>query len=344
MRWRNLLLAALILPGPSLRAQERGCPASAVFLALEGEVRGYTLRANGPVAPCQVLAGPDTLLSTARSIAFSRDGALHVAQFLSNGQVNVFSPSANGNLAPLRTVFTLANDLVSIAVDSQGNDFVFSPRQGEIVFLPTGTVGTPAPRIALDAAGVTSVAIDRDDNLLVAGWDQANEAFINTLGTSQSKSSPPVLRSIRGSATGLVEGTSGWGGQVNLSIAVDPVSRELYVYNASADASTVQISVFSAAATGNVAPVRTIGGPATGITAPGILGTSKIAVSSDGRLFVAEPNNRIRVFAPGADGNVAPSQIIADATPGSAQSAQGGIAVRSCDCETRAPLRRRRLQ
>ena len=284
MRPWNLLLAALILPGPSLRAQDRGCPASAVFLALEAEVRGYTLRANGAVAPCQVLAGPDTLLSTARSMAFGRDGALHVAQFLSNGQVNVFPAYANGNPAPLRTVFTLTNDLVSIGVDSQGNDFVFSPRQGEIVFLPNGTVGPPAPRIALDAAGVASVAIDRDDNLLVAGWDQANAAFIDTLGTSQSKSSPAVLRSIRGSAT------------------------------------------------------------PTGITAPGILGTSKIAVSSDGRLFVAEPNSRILVFAPGANGNVAPSQIIADATPGSAQSAQGGIAVRSCDCETRAPLRPRRLQ
>jgi hypothetical protein len=54
---------------------------------------------------------------------------------------------------------------------------------------------------------------------------------------------------------------------------------------------------------------------------------NKIGISSDGRLFVAEPNRRILVFAPGATGNVAPSQVIEDSTSGPA--GQGGIAVRS---------------
>ncbi|TCF96209.1 hypothetical protein BZM27_55975, partial [Paraburkholderia steynii] len=68
---------------------------------------------------------------------------------------------------------------------------------------------------------------------------------------------------------------------------------------------------------GNVRPIRTISGPATGIIGerlppPG----NRIAVSPDGRLFVAEPNLRILAFAPGARGNVAPSQVIEDSTPG----------------------------
>src|SRR5262249_47303997 len=70
---------------------------------------------------------------------------------------------------------------------------------------------------------------------------------------------------------------------------------------------------------GNVRPVRLLTGAATGITRPGLIGTDKIALSSDGRLFVAEPNNRILVFAPGARGNVAPSQVIQDSSIGSTQ-------------------------
>ena len=55
-----------------------------------------------------------------------------------------------------------------------------------------------------------------------------------------------------------------------------------------------------------------------------------IAVSSDGRLFVLEPNNRILVFAPGANGDLRPSQIIEDAGP--VETLGTGIAVRSVDC------------
>jgi hypothetical protein len=39
------------------------------------------------------------------------------------------------------------------------------------------------------------------------------------------------------------------------------------------------------------------------------------SASRDGRLFVAEPNRPILAFAPGATGNVAPSQVIEDFTP-----------------------------
>jgi hypothetical protein len=86
------------------------------------------------------------------------------------------------------------------------------------------------------------------------------------------------------------------------------------------------VSVFATKANGDVPPVRTISGPATGITGSGLPG-NKIAISSDGRLLDAEPNLRILAFAPGARGNVAPSQVIEDSTPGPVTL--GGIAVRS---------------
>ena len=92
------------------------------------------------------------------------------------------------------------------------------------------------------------------------------------------------------------------------------------------------MSVFPAGANGNVKPSRVISGNFTQVGAPGEL-VNKISVSADGRLFDAEANNRILVFAPGASGNVPPSQIIQDSTLGTTQVAQGGIAVRSCHCQ-----------
>ena len=96
----RLCVAALTLLGAvPIRAL---CPNDAVFLALEDQIRAFSLRANGTTAPCQVIRGNNTGLHTARSIAFDRNGFLHVAQFLTNGAIDVFSPEANGNVSPWR--------------------------------------------------------------------------------------------------------------------------------------------------------------------------------------------------------------------------------------------------
>jgi len=139
---------------------------------------------------------------------------------------------------------------------------------------------------------------------------------------------PPLLRSLTGPKTGLFPGRDVFFSQIATSIALDPRTDELFVYNTTADATQTQVSVFAAKANGNVRPIRTISGPATGIISqvlafPG----NRITVSPDGRLFVAQPNLRILAFAPGARGNAAPSQVIGDSTPGPANSA--GIAFRS---------------
>lgn len=326
---------ALLLTTTALAQQL--CPTNAVFLALENQVRGYPLRANGPTVPCQIIQGVNTTLETASSVAFSIHNYFHVVQFLTNGTFNIFPPDASGNVAPFRSVELSENDLVSIAVDSRLNDFVLSIRQAaEPIFVaPNGSRGFLTNPIIISDANIAvyvSLAVDSDDNLLVAGYDSNGNARIDTLGTSQNISSPKILRSIFGVGTGLFAGGTAFADN-NISIALDPQTGELYVYNASADQSRVQVSVFASEANGNVKPLRVIAGPKTNIGIPGIIGTKKIGVSSDGRLFVAEPNNRILVFAPGAAGDVSPSQIIQDSTIGGAQVDQGGIGVRSCSCK-----------
>jgi hypothetical protein len=307
------------------------CPKDAVFLALGDQIRGYSLHANGAVEPCQVVQGPLTTLMTAGSMAIDRKDAFHVAQFLTNDSVNIFPRNAEGNQAPSRTFMPgLTNDLLSIAVDSHLNDFVMSvrPSTAGVMVVPvnsSGAIPNPVRITDENMSQYVSVAVDKDDNLLIAGYDMRGAAIIDTFGTSGSISAPPLLRSLTGSKTGLLPG-GGFFSANTMTIAVDPRTDELFVYNATSDLKQMQVSIFAAKANGDVRPIRTIGGPATGMTGSSLPG-NKIAVTPDGRLLVAEQNLRILAFAPGARGNVAPSQVIEDSTPG--PGTQGGIAARS---------------
>jgi hypothetical protein len=91
--------------------------------------------------------------------------------------------------------------------------------------------------------------------------------------------------------------------------------RHLYVTNAGSNT----ITIYDKMARGNVAPVRTIGGPNTGLTCP-----KQAAVDARGYVYVAVSSalpkpygycndsggGEILVFAPGANGDVAPVRTI----------------------------------
>ncbi len=329
-----LMCAGLLMPSAALLAQPPTvCPTNAVFLALPDQVRGYPTRANGPTAPCQIIQGANTTLTTANSVAVSVNGYLHVLQFLTNGTVDIFLPADNGNVVPNRIESVLNNDLIGLAIDRNVNDFVLSNRDGGGAITVTEPSTTKA-EFAFFAPGYNfgaALAIDKDDNLVVGGYDFDLNPLIETMDTSASLGSPNVVRTLAGPNTGIFQGTPADIGHNDMSMAVDPENGELFVYNYSPTQNTQQISIFRRGASGNVAPRRVISGSNTMIGPPGQL-TNKIAVSNDGRLFVAEANNTILVFAPGARGNVAPSQIITDSTLGGTQIGAAGIGVRSCHC------------
>ncbi len=335
------LCAVLLLAGCSW-AQ---CPQDAVFLGLRTGIRGFPLRANGNTAPCQAIPIQNGL-TTSRSLAISRYGWLHTIEFTSAEMVETFGPAANGPVEPILSERLIDNDSVGLAVDARGNTFVATFRgQARISVLSRYAPlrdGFPPPLTSLRSlCTVGGLAIDTDDNLVVIGVPIAGTgtpscstipkpAQLMTFATSQTLNDPPVLRTIAGNGTGLM-------GPVG--IAIDPTSGELYVYDS--DSQSVQVSVFAPRANGNVAPIRKIAGLQTQLPVPeAIPSTNKIAVSSDGRLFVAAPNNRILVFAPGASGDVAPSQIIQDSAADAVGSSQGSIAVRSCKCQ-QEPFRAR---
>jgi hypothetical protein len=308
------------------------CRHDAVFLTLGDQIRGYSARANGATEPCQVLQGPLTTLLSAGATVIDRKDAFHVAQF-GNDAVDIFSRKAEGNQPPDRSFTLVTNDLPGVAVDSRLNDFVLSvrPSTAGVMFIPARSNGQIPNPVRITDPTITqyqSIAIDSDDNLLIAGYDIQGTAIIDTFGTSRSVTAPPLLRSLTGPKTGLFPGRDVFFSQIATSIALDPRTDELFVYNTTADATQVQVSVFAAKANGDMRPLRTISGPATGLIGqvlapPG----NRIAVSPDGRLFVVAPPQGIFAFAPGARGNVAPSQVIEDTTPGTGNA--GGISFRS---------------
>jgi hypothetical protein len=237
-------------------------------------------------------------------------------------------------VAPGRIESVLNNDLVALATDVQVNDFVESRRDG-VAAISVTTADATRAKYSFIAPGFVggsgALAVDSDDNLVVGGYDSGSNALIETMGTSVSLGAPAVMGALAGAKTGIFAGDVADFSSNTLSLATDPVTGELYVYNFSYENKQQQVSVFPPHASGNVAPSRVIAGPLTLIGPPGEL-NNKIAVSADGRLFVAEANDRILVFAPGAMGNIAPAQVIQDSTIGSAAVAQGGIGVRSCEC------------
>jgi hypothetical protein len=98
-----------------------------------------------------------------------------------------------------------------------------------------------------------------------------------------------------GSSTGIVTPSG---------VAVD-VAGNRYVANLP----TRSVTIYPASASGNAAPIRTIGGANTTLVGP-----RSVMVDKDGRIYVGDllgaGTNKVAVFAPNANGNVAPERVI----------------------------------
>ena len=98
-------------------------------------------------------------------------------------------------------MLTITNDLLGIAVDSHLNDFVLTvrPTEAGVLVAPANSSGPVTNPIHITDPNIVqyvSIAIDSDDNLLIAGYDIRGAAIIDTFGTRRSMTSPPLLRSL----------------------------------------------------------------------------------------------------------------------------------------------------
>lgn len=95
-------------------------------------------------------------------------------------------------------------------------------------------------------------------------------------------------------------------------LAID-IPQNLYVVNEGSEFFRGEILIFAPGALGNVAPVRRLF--STENSAVNWHHPRSVAVDSLGRVFVSA-NNRVMVFAAGADGNATPIQVLEPATFG----------------------------
>ena len=113
------------------------------------------------------------------------------------------------------------------------------------------------------------------------------------------------VRTIAGDLTQLAD-------SANVAVGAD---GRLYVVSYPAPSQPIKILVFAPDATGNTAPERVITGANTKLD-----DTKSLAVGPDGSIYViqddASLNGRILVFAPGADGDVAPLRTITGSKTG----------------------------
>ncbi len=214
--------------------------------------------------------------------------------------VTVYANAAMGNIAPVRTIMGPRTGLrfpSAVAVDAQGNRYVADRAANTITVYSSDARGNAAPlrAIAGGRTGLnlpTGLALDARGDVYVV--NRSGDAI--TVYAPSAKGNAVPVRTIEGSRTDLNQPTS---------IAVDAEQR-LYVTNL-ADRS---VTVFARNASGNVAPVRIIRGTRARLTA-----AFAIAVDRAGTIYVVNSDDNgisgVLVFNPRADGDVAPSRVIA---------------------------------
>ena len=183
--------------------------------------------------------------------------------------------------------------------------FCFGAQPSSVRIFAADANGSAAPLAILggDQTGITApaaVALDRIDQLYVANAASSNPAILVFAQGASGNVAP--MRSISGSNTGL---------NAPFGVVVDQAGN-IFVANEGAS----NVLKFDAAANGNVAPVAIIAGANTGLAAPP-LGPLEISLDIRQRIYVTNvPNNSVLIFAPDADGNVAPIATLAGPNTG----------------------------
>ena len=213
-------------------------------------------------------------------------------------EIGVFAATANGNVAPLRSVKGSNTGFVALAtltLDPAGAIWACDFDANRAFKFSATASGNVAP-IAKLGAGATAlddcngVAVSSSGNLFMSsfGEDTGYKPSIFVWKAGAGTNAAPI-RTIVGHATGL---------RYTAGSAFDSDGK-LFVSTGYNDS----IEVFSPTANGNAAPLRTIAGSNTGLSYP-----SNIAIdpTTDNVWAVNVSNNSITEYAHSAQGNVAP--------------------------------------
>jgi sugar lactone lactonase YvrE len=214
--------------------------------------------ATGNASPIRVIQGGGTGLSGPVGMAFDSQGNLYVSNETGGGgtgSVTVYSPGANGNATPIRTLVGPGGapvDNPSGLAISPGDTLYVINQGNKIQTFAPGANGTDAPLRTI--AGPTTqmnepegIALDASQNIWTVNI--VSNSLIRFDHGADGDVAPAVV--ISGSNTGLA-------GAIGLARA----GNELYVANY--NNGTGNVLVFSTASTGNASPTRTLTGGLVG--------------------------------------------------------------------------------
>lgn len=241
----------------------------------------------------------ETTVDSVSSLATAPNGDIWVADW-SLDRVQLFSRNASGSDSPLKSIALYAaggspsssSDASSIAVDADGYLYVVDALALKIyVFNPalsdTQFVGNATRTINLGHRA-RSIALDRSGKIYAAGeYNSRLEVRVFEAGSSSGSSTP--LRTFVDLATN--------GAREPYGLTILP-NGEIGVswYRLS------YVRIYDAEASGDASPIRIISGQATNLEYNG-----QVISDSLGRLYVySSGSNTIQIFAPAADGDVAP--------------------------------------
>ena len=192
---------------------------------LDGPIAIFPRTASGNVAPLRAIHGPATGIAQAFQVAVDPAAdEIFVASWGEDGSppsgVRVFRRTANGNVAPLRTLAGPATQLmrpVGVFVDPTRNELLVSDaEQGTVSVFPRTANGNSAPlrRIGGPATGLVDtrgiallgtsevVVADLGRGVITGGFDDTDDAVLFFARNATGNVSP--LRRINGPASGVL--------------------------------------------------------------------------------------------------------------------------------------------
>ncbi len=217
---------------------------------------------NGNVPPSTNILGGQTGLVNTFGIAFDKGkNLLYVANGPATNNIVVFdnATTANGNVAPIRTITSAGNLNAPIGIFLDKNDNLYVANSGAKNVLVFGSVstlnGNNAPSRIINSASFTGavndVFVDKNDNLFVV--NPAIQVLVfNNASTRNGTIAPDVTLTVSGAT--LVQGVTV--SSTGTGFITDRTKNAVYSYNNIATRN------------GTLVPDRTISGPQTQLNNP----------------------------------------------------------------------------
>ena len=270
--------------------------------------QGINIYAPGSSTPARTIAGNLTQMCFPNGVV--ADASTNIYVIDSCNKIEVFAAGASGNVAPLRVIQGAATGLNNPwagSFDAAGNLYVTSRQNFSVVEFAPGAGGNVAPVATISGAatllpsqfGPEGIAVDSAGNINVSVLDNGGNRILSFAPGANGNVAP-------------AHSNTGSQACAPVGLAVDSARN---VYAIGNYAGCPQITEFSPGADGNAIPLAVITGPATGLGSANSEAQG-IAVDSAGNIYASNSlYDTITVYAPGANGNAAPTRTIARGMP-----------------------------